>query len=222
MGIEKATKTEHRTPPDAEGWRKAAERKDLDKYFIQDVVRAARECNETGDRKTLVVLMGHISDQILNVLRGFVGTNHHNDGKDIIHDVHSHLIHAVLIPESKDGQALCKAFVPRIRFRALDAIKKDKKKRTRYPSYDDVPEDRSTKKSHTPFDDVDESMQVEQILSTIPDARKRLAFRLFIDGCPIEGEDSISKAVNKSPRTVGTWIKEIKALLGAKIGENHD
>jgi hypothetical protein len=53
MGIEKATETDYRAPPDAAGWRKAAERKELNKYFIQDVVRAARECNETGDRKVL-------------------------------------------------------------------------------------------------------------------------------------------------------------------------
>lgn len=123
MGIERATKTEYRAPPDAAGWKKVSERKGLDKYFIQDVVRAARECNQTGDRKTLVALMGHISDQILNVLRGYVGSNHHNEGKDIIHDVHSQLIHAVLISHAQDGQALCEAFVPRIRFRALDAFK---------------------------------------------------------------------------------------------------
>lgn len=223
MGIEKATKTENRAPPDAEGWRKAAERKELDKYCIQDVVLAARECHEKGDRKTLVPLMGHISDQILNVLRGYVGPNHHNDGKDIISDVHSELIHAVLIPDSKDGQALREAFVPRIRYRALDAFKKDKRKRTRYASYyDDVPDDRTIEKSHAPFDYVDESVHVEQILDTIPDARKRLAFRLYIDGCQIEGEDSISEAVGRTPRTVSTWIRETQALLSAKIGEDHD
>ncbi len=53
MGTKKAAKAENRAPPDAGGWKKAANRKELDKYCIQDVVQAARECNENGDSKTL-------------------------------------------------------------------------------------------------------------------------------------------------------------------------
>ncbi len=225
MGIEKTAKVENKAPPDSGGWRKAIEREELDQYCIQDVIRAAREFNDIGDRRALVPLMGHISDQVLNVLRGYVGTNHHNEGKDIIHDVHSKMIHAVLIPDSKDGQALCEAFVPRIRFRALDEIKAEKKRRNRYPSSDDVPDDIFKEKSHRPFDQIEKSIHVDQVLDMIPDHRKRLAFRLYLDGCPIEsskGVDSISEAVGKTAKTVGTWIKEIKALLQAQIGEDHE
>jgi hypothetical protein len=51
MGTKKVAKIEHRALLDAGGWKKAADRKELDKYCIQDVVQAARECNENGDRK---------------------------------------------------------------------------------------------------------------------------------------------------------------------------
>lgn len=225
MGIEKTVKVKNKAPPDSEGWKKAVERGELDQYYIQDVVRAAREFNNIGDRKTLVPLMGHISDQILNVLRSYVGTNHHNEGKDIIHDAHSKLIHAVLVPDSKDGQGLCKAFVPRIRFRALDAIKKDAKIRRRNPSSDDVPDEITKDNSHKPFDQFEKSIYVDQILNLIPDHRKRLAFRLYMDGWQYESSteaESISEAVGKTPRRVRDWIKETQALLQAKIGEDHE
>jgi len=225
MGIEKTVNVENKAPLDSEGWKKVIERKELDQYHIQDVVLAAREFNDIGDRKALAPLMGHISDQILNVLRGYVGTNYYNEGKDIIHDVHSKMMHALLIPNSKDGQALCEAFVPRIRFRALDEIKAEKKRRNRYPNSENVPGDIFKEKSHSPFEQVEENKYVDQILEMIPDHKKRLAFRLHLDGCPIEsskGADSISEAVGKTARTVGTWIKEIKSLLQAQIGEDHE
>ena len=222
MGIEKATKTDYRPPPPPEGWRKVVDRQELDQYFIQDVVWVLRKHGDKLDRKTLVELMGHISKQILNVLRGFVGKNHYNDGRDIIDDVHSQLIRAVLNPDSKDGQALCEAFVPRIRHRARDAIRDERNRVQRYTSAEVVPIDSCAETPQSPIDEVDESLLVDSVLNTIPDLRKRLAFRLYIDGCPIEGENSIALAVDKTPRTVSTWIKETKAQLSAKLGENHD
>lgn len=142
MGIEKkATEAKYRAPPDVKGWRKIVGRSELDKYFIQDVVRAARTYADCDDRETLVALIGHISDQILKVLRAYVGTNHLNDGKNIIYDAHSTLIHAVLDPDSKDGEGLCEAFVKRVQFRALDEIKEERKTQTHCQNYEYVPDE---------------------------------------------------------------------------------
>ena len=104
-------------------------------------------------------------------------------------------------------------------------IEAEKKRRNHYPSSDDVPDDIFKEKSHRPFDQIDKSIHVDQVLDMIPDHRKRLAFRLYLDGCPIESSkevDSISEAVGKTAKMVGTWIKEIKALLQAQIGEDHE
>ena len=73
MGIEKrATDAKYRAPPDIKGWQKVVKRAELDSYCIQDIVRAARTYADCNDRETLVALIGHISDQILKVLRAYV------------------------------------------------------------------------------------------------------------------------------------------------------
>ncbi len=224
MGNEKTVKVENKSPTDSEGWKKAIDREELDQYCVQDIVRAARNINISGDRTILVALMTYISDQMIGVLSATIGTNQPNRS-DMIHDVQHDMICAVLDPDSKDGTALCEAFVPRIRFRALDAIKKETTCRDRYTCPSIIPDSTFEDKSRCMSDQDHEDLHVEQVLNLIPDRMKRLAFRLYVEEIPIEsgkGLPSISVAVGKSEKTVRTWIKEIKALLQAKTGENHE
>ncbi len=223
MCIEKETGSKCQIPPDPKGWKDIVEKQELDNYHVQEIVKAVRNWNNSGDKRTFDALMLYISDQILNVLSSYVGTNHLNDGKDIIFDVHSDLIRAVLDPSSKDGRALCEAFVKRIKFRAIDEIRKEEKKQARYQNYeynpDDIEDDLKIEQRIMRPDKVIQSANIEHILDNIPDPVKRLAFRFYIDGYPIEGENSISKAVGKTPRTISTWIKETEMLLSTKLGE---
>ena len=89
-------------------------------------------------------------------------------------------------------------------------------------NYEYVPDEIPVDRPYTPLDEVAQSVHVDHILEKIPDPLRRLAFRLHINGYPIEGRNSISKAVGKTPRTVSTWIRETEALLSAEIGESHD
>ena len=224
MGIEKTAKVENMAPSDSGGWKKAIERQELDQYCVQDIVRAARDINISGDRTILVALMGHISDQMMGVLNTTIGMNQHNR-LDMIHDVQHEMIRAVLDPDSKDGAALCEAFVPRMRFRAFDALKKETTHRDRYTNLSVMLDSTFEDKSRSMSDQDHENIYVEQVLDLIPDCVKRLAFRLYLEEIPIEsgkGIPSISVIVGKSEKTVRTWIKEIQALLQAKIGEDHE
>lgn len=64
--------------------------------------------------------------------------------------------------------------------------------------------------------DVDRFLQAH-----IADDRKRLAFRLFMDGVPFKStrSESIAEALGIDESTARQWIKEIKAHLKAQIGD---
>lgn len=67
----------------------------------------------------------------------------------------------------------------------------------------------------------DEHLYVEAVLRQIPDERKRLAFRLYMDGVPRHSikRDSIASALDVSAKTVGTWIRETKRDIRDILGE---
>jgi DNA-directed RNA polymerase specialized sigma24 family protein len=76
-----------------------------------------------------------------------------------------------------------------------------------------------------PFEGVDELLEqldVDRLLEEcIPNERKRLAFRLYIDGLPAKsiGPNSIAKVLGIDESTARAWINEARDILGAKVGE---
>ncbi len=63
---------------------------------------------------------------------------------------------------------------------------------------------------------LEEKIDVERILATIKDARKRLAFRLHMELVPKhrnDGHFSIAKALGVDRKTVGKWISDIQSQL---------
>lgn len=65
--------------------------------------------------------------------------------------------------------------------------------------------------------DADQRIDVERAISKIKDFRKRLAFRLYMDGIPFKSKktESIAKTVGVSDKTAEHWIEELKKLLEA-------
>lgn len=68
----------------------------------------------------------------------------------------------------------------------------------------------------------EEERHVESVLRLITDDRKRLAFRLFMDGVPYKSlkSHSIAAALDISEKTAREWIKEVQVLLKSKMGDN--
>jgi DNA-directed RNA polymerase specialized sigma24 family protein len=62
---------------------------------------------------------------------------------------------------------------------------------------------------------LEEHIDVERVLARIPDDRKRLAFRLYMDGWPFKSKrtPSIAKALGISDKTAEAWIAEVIELL---------
>jgi hypothetical protein len=63
----------------------------------------------------------------------------------------------------------------------------------------------------------DEQVQVNRILESITDYKKRLAFQLFMNGVPYKSKrqkvNSIAQALDISEKTARDWIKEVQLLL---------
>jgi RNA polymerase sigma factor (sigma-70 family) len=220
------THTEEEPPPrptDLEGWRRAISEGHLRTFKMEAVVAAIQDLGPNADKLVINPLVLHASDTILRILRWHVGTNHRNQGEDIVEEAHGQLIQAIFTPNSADGKGLREAFVPRIRFRAADAIRADKEMRKRECSVENIHEISDARQADKtdPRHELDEQLDVEQVLNTIADDRKRLAFRMHMEGIPLDSKRaaSIAKALGVSSKTAGQWIEEVQAQLKHIVGE---
>jgi RNA polymerase sigma factor (sigma-70 family) len=224
------TSEEPPSPSDLEGWRSIAAANRLHLFRPEDVVAATQHIGPNGDQRLLAVLITHVSDELLRIIRRLVGKNHRNEGEDIVLRAQHQLIVAILKPGSKDGQALCKTFRTCVEFRVADAIRAERKYAHRNQPYKTQPgvtdhgED-MVETIEPPAEGSEQVAEVQTLLNRIPDPRKREAFRLHMDGCPLSpgiGTTSIAEQLGISAKTAGEWIAETKALLKIEIGAAND
>ena len=79
--------SEETTPPipgDLEGWRQAAANHRLIAFRPEAIVSALQELGASADTRVKNALAKHVSDILIKMLRGYIGTNHPNSGEDII------------------------------------------------------------------------------------------------------------------------------------------
>jgi DNA-directed RNA polymerase specialized sigma24 family protein len=220
------THTDEEPPPhstDLEGWRQAVADGRFRNFKMEAIIAAIQDLGPKTEKMVLNPLVLHASDTIDRILRWKVGRNHHNEGEDIIARAHGQLVQAMFSPKSPDGKGLRVAFVPRVQFRAADAIraelKKDKRERV-----DEAIEDKGGERPPQEIDprqELDEKMDVERVLSHVTDERKRLAFRLHMEDYPLESSrsESIAKVLGVSSKTAGQWIEDVRAQLRNIVGE---
>lgn len=218
------------SPSDLEGWKRAANDGRLKCFRPEDIVAMIQHIGPNGDQRLLTPLITYISDEILRRIRRMVGKSHRNEGEDIVLRAHHQLIVAILKPGSKDGQALCKTFRTCVEFRTADAIRAERKYAHRnqpfktQPGVTDHGED-MIETIEPPEEGSEQAAEVQRLLNRIPDPRKREAFRLHMDGCPLSagiGTTSIAEQLGISAKTAGEWIAETKALLKIEIGAAND
>jgi RNA polymerase sigma factor (sigma-70 family) len=220
------TETGEEPPPrstDLEGWRQAVANGRFREFKAEAIVAAIQDLGPTTDKIILNPLVLHVSLAIMRILRKRVGRNHRNQGEDIIDEAHGHLIEALFKPKSADGKGLREAFVPRIQFRAADAIRAEQKRKERESSTEtnEILGFEGPRRNTDPRQELDEQIDVEDVLSHVTDERKRLAFRLHMEGYPSESKRSasIAEAVGVSAKTARQWIEEVQALLRNIVGE---
>jgi hypothetical protein len=224
------TPEEPPSPFDLEGWRSVAAGGRLRLLRPEDIVAAIQHIGPNGDQRVLADLITYVSGELLRIIKRLVGKNQRNEGEDIIWRAHHQLIVAVLKPGSKDGQALCKTFRTCVEFRVADAIRAERKYALRNQPHKTQPSvtdhgDEVIETIEPPDEGSEQVVDVQRLLNRITDPRKREAFRLHMDGCPLGpgiGTTSIAEQLGISAKTAGEWVAEIKAFLMIEIGAAHE
>lgn len=217
---------------DLEGWRCAVNEGHLGRFRLEEIVAAIQDLGPCADSAVLNPLAKHLSDALLRILHGLVSVQHRNRGRDIIERTHGQIVEAVLRPTCADGKALRIAFVPRVKFRLKDALafearaaRKPREPTKRNSGPDGGPDVEQTPSGNSPpaathFDPscaIDEYIDVDNVLEQVTDDRKRLAFRLYMDGVPFKSKElySIASALGISERTARQWVNEVKGFLSS-------
>src|SRR5680860_74829 len=228
------TTDEPPSPSDVQGWKDIAAADGLRRVRPEAIVAALQRIGPNGDQRLLSALISHLSNELLRIIRWRVGKNNRNEGEDIIWRAHHQLIVGILTPDSKDGQGLSKVFRTWVEYRVADAIRAERKYSTRNQPYATrvATGDKGEEVTETiePADDKPDNnpeqvAHVERLLSKISDPRKRQAFRLHMDGCPLapgKGSTSIAKELGVSAKTAGEWIDEVQTVRKAEIGVSND
>lgn len=210
---------------DLAAWRQAVEDGRYRQFRCEDIIAAIQDLGFATEKTVLNPLAKHVSDCMLHLLRGKVGRNHRNRGENIIEEVHTRLWVSLLDPSTADGRGLRNAFAPRVVFRMKDVLREEARGRLQsLPDGDVEAADETEGEPTAVFAESELALQqveVNEILETIPDCRKRLAFSLHMDGIPcksIRGA-SIAKALDISEKTARQWINEIQQLLKTKLGD---
>lgn len=209
-----------------QSWRRIASEGSLGDQRIEDVVAAVQDLGPDADPRILNPLMLHIADELTRLLRRRVWRSHRNEGNDIIERAHAQIIEAVLKPDSADGKALREAFHARVEFRLQDALRGEIEHARRYGIEPDEEGAGATLGDRHAVDGGPDQMEghayVEGLLAIIDDPRKRLAWRLHMEGVPIDStkvSGTIARAVGVSGRQVQTWLDEVAELLKSKLGD---
>ena len=179
------------------------------------VVAALRALLTHPDQRLVDGLASHLSDVILRRLRRMIGRHHANEGEDAIMEAHDALMAAICDPTSVDGAELIANFDPRVRFRAVDAVRVDSRYHHRHPLFtlDDDGEPMVPGTTTTAS-----SIAVDHALILISDPRKRLAFRLSMEGMRVGcGDPCVASVLGVNPKTAANWIAEARATLAAHL-----
>ena len=183
------------------------------------VVGALRALFREGDRRLVQALTLHLSERITRRLRRLISRDHANTGEDIITEAHAKLMAAVFDPDSADGSEMVNNFWPRVRNRGIDAARIEGTHRRRHlPLGTDDDGEPILPRGHR-VDGGAGSAEVSHIIARIPDPKKRLAFRLAMEGMRVrKGDLCVASVLGCDPKTAAAWIAEARAILAAEIG----
>jgi RNA polymerase sigma factor (sigma-70 family) len=219
-------------PPlsDLDAWKEIVRAGGLDRLRPEAIASLLQAIGPHADQRLVSALVAHFSDEVLKICKWRVPKKRRNRGQDIIDRAHHKLIVAVLTPGSTDGQALCVAFTARVEHRIADADRAERLYAYRNQSFetqldDEDEEEEIEPPDNMPWDHAEQAAYVERLLSKIPDADKRKAFRLHLLGMAIQpgkGTSSIAQELGVSARTAGEWVRQVQALLKKEIGDSHD
>lgn len=219
------SETEGAPPPDdLQGWAKiVATTGALGRLRREDVIKAARSAAVQSDTRLFNGIMAFLSEVFLHDAGRQISRGWKNGGMECAERVHHHLMTSVLDPNSADGKQMEKKYWPVLRTRTIDAVREERSKQAAIS--DSIPlEDAEEVLTGTDALELAEHRaEVERIIRTEPDERKRLAIRLHLMGVPYKagkGTTSIDRILGVSDKTAALWVAEMLVLIKSKVGES--
>ncbi len=212
------TRTTWPEAADEAGWAAAVSAEQLGECPPGILVGALRALFLRDDRRLVQTMTLHVSDRVTRRLRKLISTQHANGGEDIIAEAHGVLMGAIFEPASTDGPEMVDNFWPRVRNRGIDAARVEGRHARRHlPLRTDEDGELVLPRGHR-IDGGAGSVEVSHLLSRIEDPRKRLAFRLFMDGMRVrKGDVCIASVLGCDSKTAAKWIAQAREILAAEI-----
>jgi DNA-directed RNA polymerase specialized sigma24 family protein len=211
-------------PEDLKGWSAViATPGALERLKREDVIKAARHRAIQSDRRVFNALMEFLNRIFLKDASGRVKSGWQNAGQEIAERVHHHLIKAVLDPNSADGKQMERRYWAVLKNRTIDAVRKERKKLETTPDTVTLDDAEGIIANTRDSELAEMRADLERILLTVPDERKRLAIRLHLQGVPYKkgkGTTSICEVLGISDKTAGEWVAEMLVLIKSKVGES--
>jgi hypothetical protein len=210
-------------PDDVGGWAAAiAAPAKLARLKREDVIKAARHPVVRANRHVFSGIMEFLNRAILKEAGNRVRASWKDEGKQIAERVQHHLITSILDLASADGKQMERRYWAVLKTRTIDAVRDEWKREATAP--DTVSTEDTSEEGDTDTMQLAEyRAEMDRILSSVPDERKKLAFRLHLQGVPLKpgkGTTSIGGALRVSDKTAGQWVAEMVALVKSKVGES--
>lgn len=207
-------------PNDAAGWsRVVADPDRLAGCPPGTAVAALRALYASGDRRIGDALAVRVSGEIVRRLRRKVSIRHANRGDDIVDLAHDALLDAILDPADPEGDHVARHFDERLHFRALDAIRVETRRARRFIAFAQGEDGEQLIPTDRRIDGGAGTEPIGVLLARVPDPRKRLAFRLYLEGMRVrQGRPCVATVLGVDPKTAAAWIEQARVVLRANIG----
>lgn len=204
---------------DAAGWTAAALGGDLAGCPPGRLVGALRAHFRDGDRRLVHVLATQVSRVVMRRLRKLIGVGHANRGEDIVVEAHGRIMASVFDPDSADGAEMVDHFWARVRNRGVDVAREEGRRARRHISLAKDDDGEVVLPRGRRMDGGAGSIDASHLLSRIADPKKRLAFRLAMEGMRVrQGDPCVATVLGCNPKTAARWVVQARETLAAEMG----
>jgi hypothetical protein len=208
-----------------EFWQKLVETGQLDEHRPEEVVVVCRRLDRIKNERLAGQLLAHLSVLATRYLVNRIHPSRPNGGRDILANVRSGMLTAILDPNSADALGYEAAFYAKLKQRLIDELRRDDKRRQRYEPLADDEEGEPIDPEDCTSLNPEEAAIIFEAIQSLPD-EKRKAFLLRRAGFDYVSEDpnvpTITRMLGRSDKTVRGWVAEAEKLIRQKLGVSHD
>ncbi|MFZ2159800.1 MAG: hypothetical protein WAV72_27275 [Bradyrhizobium sp.] len=209
------------TGPDRVSWQDLVKTGQLGERRPEDIVSACRRLDPEKDERLLGQLLSHLGVLATRYLAKRINRNRPNGGTDALENVQTQMFAAILDPEAADGLGYETAFYPKLRQRLIDELRREDKRRERYEPFAEDEEGEQIVPADRLNLNPEETAIMFDVIQRLPE-KKRKAFLLRRAGFDYVSEyadvPTIASMLNRSDKTVRTWVAEAEKLIRQELG----